>query len=442
LAGELRCLLALALPVMLSRAGLLAMTTADTVMTGWAGGDGLALLAIGLAPFLLLMLIGTGLLTGTVVLVAQAQGAGEPSLCGRIWHLALLDAGIAGGLALLLLCFTEPFLLLFRQAPEIAAGGAEVAWMFALGLPAMFGYIATTLFLEGLGRPQAGVAVIVFGNLLNLPLNHLLIYGGLGLAPQGAAGAALATTLVRWVMLLLILAHVLLWPAYRAYGVTGSFRPSWVLQRKLMRLGVPFAVSQGLETSCFQALTLFCGWLGTTALAAYQIALNVTALIYMATVGLATATAVRVGHGIGAGEPDRAVAAAWLGVAAAAALMLGLAPLVGGGSRSIAQLYTADLAVVDLAAGCLLLVAAIIVADGLQGVLAGALRGAADVWVPMIIHLASFWCVLLPVAWLLAFPLDLGVFGLLGGILTGLSAATVLLSRRLVLLPGRKLARL
>jgi MATE family multidrug resistance protein len=77
LSHELRALVALAVPVMLSRAGLLVMTTVDTVMTGWAGAEQLAFLAIGLAPFVLLMLIGTGALTGTVVLVAQAQGAGE-----------------------------------------------------------------------------------------------------------------------------------------------------------------------------------------------------------------------------------------------------------------------------------------------------------------------------------------------------------------------------
>ena len=78
LADELSGLVRLAFPVMVSRAGLLVMTTVDTVMTGWAGGDELAYLAIGLAPFVFLMLVGTGLLTGTVVLVAQARGPARP----------------------------------------------------------------------------------------------------------------------------------------------------------------------------------------------------------------------------------------------------------------------------------------------------------------------------------------------------------------------------
>jgi MATE family multidrug resistance protein len=441
LRGELRALLALAIPVVVSRAGLLVMTTVDTVMTGRAGGDQLAYLAIGLAPFVFLMLVGTGLLTGTVVLVAQAHGAGEGPSCGRIWHTALIDALLAGLLAIIALRHTEWFLLAFGQTPAIASGGGEVAWILALGMPAMLGYVATTLFLEGLSQPRVGVVVIILGNLLNIPLNQLLIHGGFGLPPMGAAGAALATTVVRWLMLLLIVGYALVATSVRAFGSADGFRPCRRLQAKLLRLGVPFAVSQGLEAGAFQGLTLFCGWLGATALAAYQISVNVTALVFMATVGLATATAVRVGRGIGAGEPARAMAAAWLGAGATLAAMLALAPLITLGAPAIAGVYTADPGVLGVAVGCLGLVAAVIVADGAQGVLTGALRGAADVWRPMVIHVASFWLILVPAAWLLAFPLGFGVEGLLGGILAGLTVTALLLARRLKGLPTRSLAR-
>ena len=236
------------------------------------------------------------------------MGRGEAAACGRIWHAALLEAALFGVLAILLLWHTEAFLVAFGQSPTIARGGAGVAWMLVLGMPAMLGYIATTLYLEGVGRPEVGVAVIAFGNLLNIGLNGLLIYGGLGIAPGGAAGAALATTLARWVMLALIVGYTLLAPSLRAYGSADRFRPDWRLQAKLARLGGPFAVSQGLESGAFQSLTLFCGWLGATALASYQIALNITALVFMATVGLATATAIRVGSGIGAGAPGAGIA--------------------------------------------------------------------------------------------------------------------------------------
>ena len=313
--------------------------------------------------------------------------------------------------------------------------------MLGLGMPAMLGYVATSLYLEGLGRPLAGVGVIAIGNLVNLALNWVLIYGSGDPLPAGAVGAALATTVARWVMLVLLVGYVLLAPSLRQFGPTGWPRLRWWLQAKLLRLGLPFAVSQGLETSAFQGLTLICGWLGATALAAYQIAVNVTAMVFMATVGLATATAVRVGAGIGAGNPGQARAAGWLGVVVTFAVMIVLAPMIALGGRVIASIYTDTIAVEVLAVQALYLVALVVIADGLQGVLTGALRGAADVWVPMLIHVGSFWLVLIPAAWLLAFPLGHGTPGLVGGVLAGVLTASLLLALRLSQLPDAKLTR-
>lgn len=442
LGAELRALVRLALPVSLSRAGLLLMTTIDTVMVGWAGPDQLAYLAIGLSPFVLLMLMGVATLTGTVVLVAQAHGAGELREAGRIWQHALLQALVLGGLSILVLSRTELLFRLTGQTPAITAGGAEVAFWLGLGMPGMLGFLATTLYLEALGRARPGVVVMLAGNLANIPLNQVLINGLLGLPAMGAAGAAFATSLVRWAMLAALAGYVLLAPSLRATGVRAPPRWSRAIQMRLLRLGMPFAISQGLETSAFQSVTLICGWLGPTALAAFQIALNVTALIYMATVGLATATAVRVGRSIGGGDTSTARLAAWLGLGVLLAVMLTLAPLLLAYAPAIARLYTQDAAVAELTIRCLALVAVIIIFDGGQGVLTGALRGAADVWRPMQIHVASFWLILLPASWLLAFPLRQGVIGLFGGILLGVGAAACLLLARLIRLPWEAVARL
>ena len=115
--------------------------------------------------------------------------------------------------------------------------------MLGLGMPAMLGYVATTLYLEGLGRPLAGVGVIAIGNLLNLALNWLLIYGSGDPLPAGAVGAALATTVARWVMLVLLVGYVLLAPSLRQFG------PSWTAAPALVAAGQaapPRAAVRGL----------------------------------------------------------------------------------------------------------------------------------------------------------------------------------------------------
>ena len=96
LGHDLRRTIALALPVMLARMGVVLLLTVDTVLVGRAGGRDLAFFAISTAPQLIMQTIGVGLLLGTVVLTAQADGAKRYEECGRIWRLALILAGSLG----------------------------------------------------------------------------------------------------------------------------------------------------------------------------------------------------------------------------------------------------------------------------------------------------------------------------------------------------------
>jgi MATE family multidrug resistance protein len=236
---------------------------------------------------------------GTVVLTAQTDGAGRPAECGRIWRLALLNGAAFGSLFGLLLLPGEAILLALGQRSEISAHGGAVLVMFALGMPAILMFTATTFFLEGIGRPSPGMVVMGLANLVNFGLNYVLMFGPWHM---GATGAALATSITRWFMFLALAGYVLAMRDRRRYGIGGPMAGHWHLERKLAGLGWPIAVSYGLENGAFFAAATFAGWLGAVPLAGYQIVLNVMALIYMLAIGIATATAVRVGN---AGRPTR-----------------------------------------------------------------------------------------------------------------------------------------
>jgi multidrug resistance protein, MATE family len=426
--------LRLAGPVMASRAGLLVMTAVDTVMAGRAGADQLAFYGIAMAPQLAFLLVGIGLMTGTVVLTAQSDGGGRPEICGRIWRLALLNALVTGLLFAALLLGGEAILLALGQDPAIAAGGGEVLLMFAPGMPAILMYSATTLFLEGLGRSLPGMVVMVGANLLNLGLNALLMFGPL---EMGAAGAALATSLTRWLMLLALAGYVLLMPGRERYGVLAPLAGHWRLEAKLARLGWPMALSFGLEHAAFFAAATFAGWQGAAPLAAWQIILNTMALIYMLAIGLATATAVRVGNAVGRRDRTALARAGWVGLAIGVALMLALLPLLHGTRGAIARIYTDDPAVLAIAVPGLALGAWILVVDASQGILTGALRGAADIWAALVIQLISFWLICIPACYLLGPVLGHGVRGLLWGLFLGLAVAAGLLVARFRVLASR-----
>jgi len=427
--------LRLAGPVMLARAGLLVMVSVDTIMCGRVAAQELAFYGIALAPHLAFLLVGIGLLMGTVVVTAQTDGAGRPAECGRIWRLGLVNAAAFGSLFGLLLLPGASILLALGQAPEISRGGGAVLVMFALGMPPILMFSATTFFLEGIGRSAPGMVVMAIANLLNFGLNYALMFEPWQL---GATGAALATSITRWFMFLALAGYVLAMRERDRYGVRAPMTGHWHLQRKLARLGWPIALSFGLENGAFFAAATFAGWLGAVPLAAYQIVLNVMALIYMLAIGLATATAVRVGNAVGRRDRAGLARAGWVGLGLGIVMMLCLIPLLYGSSGAIARIYTADTAVVAIAAPGLVLAAWILVADASQGIMTGALRGAADIWACIGVQFISFWLISIPLCYLLAHPLELGIAGLLWGLFVGLLAAALLLAWRFKALAARE----
>jgi MATE family multidrug resistance protein len=428
--------LRLAAPVMLARAGLLAMTTADMVMCGWLAADEIAYYGIAQTPQMAFLLIGVGLLMGVVVMAAQFDGAGRPAECGRIWRLGLLNAVLIGLLAALLLLPGEPVLRALGQDGGIAEGGGRAVAMFAYGMPGIFLFTASSAFLEGISRPLPGMAAMALGNVLNALLNALLMFGPFSM---GAEGAALGTSITRWAMALGLISYILFaMPGRRTYGVRASMGGHWRLERRLLGLGWPMGLSFALEHGAFFAAAAFAGWLGATSLAAYHVVLNVMALIYMLAIGISVATGVRVGNAVGKGDQAGIKQAGWSGGGFGVATMLLLAPVLIVGNDAIVALYTDEPAVARLAATGLLIAACILASDAAQGILIGALRGAADIWPSLAIQTGSFWLVAIPLCYIFSFYAKYDIHGLLFGLFFGLTMAALLLGWRFAVLTGRE----
>src|SRR5258708_37712966 len=106
----------------------------------------------------------------------------------------------------------------------MAAGGGHVMLMWAIGMPAAVLYMATGSFLEGISRPRAAMVVSLAANLVNFPLAWAMIFGHWGLPAMGAAGAALATSITRWLMFLVLTGRALLMPDAARFGIHAPLR--------------------------------------------------------------------------------------------------------------------------------------------------------------------------------------------------------------------------
>ncbi len=420
----------LAFPVMLARAGIIIMISVDTAMCGYAGSAQLAHYGIALAPQSFLLVLGIGLLTGTAVLTAQAKGAGRLGDCGSVWHTSLIIAAVGGCLTGGILLLGDSLLLAFGQSPAVAAGGGKALIASAPGMPATLLFLATTFYLEGIGRPRPGMIVALLANLLNAALNWLLIEGQLGAPALGASGAMLATSITRWCMFLALALYVLTMADRHRYGSDLKLAVAPATTVKLLRIGIPLSIAIAFEAGTFGAVTFFAGLLGEIELAGYQAAHNVTTLIFMLAIGLGNATAVRVATAIGRMDQASMAAAGWAGALLVIAMMVGAGLIIGGFDFWIARIYSNDPEVLAVIQAGLGVIALIVVVDGAQAVLVNALRGAGDVLVPTAIYFLAFPGVAIPLSFYLGVEIAGGVPGLLYGLLIGLGLAAGLLGWR------------
>lgn len=364
-----------------------------------------------------------GLLMGVPVLVARETGAGNDAAAGPIWRRGLAFGFALGAALCALLQFSETLYLATGQAPELAARAARVTQVVAFALPCIATYYVSAAFLEAQHRPGVALAAILAGNLANLGLNLVLVFGAGPIRPLGALGSALATVIVFASLSLGMALYVArTFPERRRYGIGGGASapaPPLSLQA---RMGLASGASFFLEAGTFAAMTLIVGRLGALALAVHGVLFQFLALTFMVAYGIAGATQVRVGNAWGRGDPlDMAAHAGWTG--------LGLAVLLTGAATAIyaafpqpfLRLFTSEAEVIAAARPVVAWVVLATVFDGGQSIMNNACRGRGDTWVPTLLHFGSYWLVMVPFAWALTFPAGQG----LAGVYQAIAAASV-----------------
>jgi MATE family multidrug resistance protein len=206
----------------------------------------------------------------------------------------------------------------------------------------------------------------------------------------------------------------------------------------LIWLGAPAAGQILLEVGAWNLATLSAGWLTAEALATHQIVLNYASLTFMVPLGVSSAVAVSVGQAVGAGDPERARRAGWLGLGLGTAFMLTAAAIFVVAPGPLIALYTHDPQVMAVGPGILGLAAIFQIFDGIQVVSTGALRGLGETRIPMLANLVGYWVLGLPLGFTLCFALHWGIYGLWIGLL----AALILIGSMLLLRWNRDSKRL
>ena len=429
LTEDIKILLNLAWPVVISRVGILTLGITDTVMVGRYASEHLAYLGIGMVPSNIYILIMIGLLMGTSVLVSNRFGAGQYDKTGEVlWH--ALPWGFAIGLIGFLFCyFGEFWLLLTGQDAVLAEKGGHISVIAGLSLPLAAVHMTTGFFLEGIRNPRPGMVIMIAANIINIFANYFLVYGVYGFPELGAEGSIWATFIVRCMQVVAILSYVWFFIDHEKFGLSKP-KITWRGGTDLRRIGYASGISMGLENGAFNALVLFAGFLGTAAVAAHVIMINVFALFFMMGLGFGVATAVSVGNANGAGDMRQVTRWAWLGLSIQSVVMVVAGILMWVTAQQAGEFFSNDPAVYNLAAAMIAWVAMSLVFDTGQSLMAMALRARGDTWVPTFIHFIAYGVVMIPLAYLFIFPLGRGAMGLADGVILGTFVPFILVMLR------------
>ena len=435
---DLSTLLKLSGPVVLSRLGIMTMGLTDAVVVGRYSATELGYHALGWAPTSVILTAVVGLLTGIQVMTARVIGEGRPERTGAILRRGLSYAlwiGLASTAVLMLV--GPPFLNVIGLEKDLAEGATRVLLIFSLSLTGYAISVAASFWLEGLSRPGPAAWAMWAANVVNLALVLLLVPGTLGLPAMGAAGAAWATTGARAFLAVAMLSYIALMPQARSLGVFARPERDRAAEAEQRRIGYGAGASNFLEVSAFASMNIIAGWISGLTVAAWAIVLNVAAIVFMVPLGLATGAAVLVGKAYGARDPAGVNRAGAISFALTAVFGLLVSLAIWPTANLIAGGYTTDAATIALAAPALVLSCLFFFPDCLQVVAAQALRARGDVWLPTYTHLASYILVMMPLAWWLAIPMEMGIIGIVWAVVAASFLSAGLLLGRFWLLSRR-----
>jgi MATE family multidrug resistance protein len=438
LALELAETLKLAVPLALTQLGQIAMMTTDLAFIGRLGDGAVAAAALAHTIFFVSFTVGMGLVSAVAPLAAQAYGARNPHRVRRSLRVGLW-AALLISLPVMALPFRgEQILLALGQSP--AAAGLAQQYLFGLAwsiLPGLW-FLAIRGFMSAINRPEPILWITLAAIPANALLVYLLLYGEWGLPRLDLFGAGLATSFVNFAMFLAGLWFAVRRRPFRKYHVLGHvWRIDWPLMRQLVVLGAPISISFLLEYGLFGAAGLLMGLISTTALAAHQIALQIVAILFMVPFGIGMAATVRVGHAFGRGDAPAVRRAGLVATGLGIVFMAVMTLAVVLGRFAIAQIFLGEGtdAAAELSATLLLVGATFFIADGIQTIAAGSLRGMNDTRIPLLFAIFSYWLIGFPFACGLGFRTPLGAVG----VWIGLSCGTMVYAA-LLLLRFRRLA--
>lgn len=424
-------ILRLGTPIILGQLGNVILGFIDTMMVGHYSAEALSSAGFVTNIFNLGIVAMIGFSYGATPIIGAHYGRKEHNNVGASFKDSIYANILCGAIIF------AAYLLLYinignlGQPQELIPTMRPYFLTFLLALPFIAFFNCLKQFTDTVAATKTAMWVILTGNITNIILNYLLIFGVAGFPELGLTGAGIATLISRVVMVAMLCILIKRQSKFSIYGK--GFREHSSKRKEIARMfnvGTPLALQMGMETASFSLASLLMGWLGATELAAFQVLCITGSLCFLIYYSIGAAASIRISHYRGRNEWENVeeTAKASLHIILFTALVLSL--LIALLKKQFAAIFTDDYEIQAMFTALLIPMLAYQISDGIQTNYANALRGI-EVTKPLGIYaFISYICLALPTSYILGFVAQQGAMGVAYGLPVGLTVAAILYYRR------------
>ena len=433
--------LKIGIPIFGSQLSYMIMHTTDTIVSGRYSSEELAGLVLAGAFTFPIYMLFQGIMFAITPIVAQLYGSKEFTKIGQkmrqIFWIAIL---IAFSIFFIFL-FLSKILLFFPLDKDILSISTESLRSVSVGMffYVLFRYLSS--YSEGMTLTLPVFFVVLFGALINIPLDIIFAFGYFGIPEMGSEGCGYATSIVSMIMFFLMLRIILSSKKYKKTELLKEFNgPSLKVSKEILKLGVPIGVGIFAEMTMFSGAAIIIGQLGDKILSGHAVALNIASILFMLPLAIGLAGSTRVGNLLGEKKFLDAKYSSYVGVSLCfiGALFNMIMLLIF--KENFSSIYSKDIEVINVAISLLIYASIFQIPDGIQMGSLGALRGYKDTFAPMVFLLISYWIFAIPLGYFLTnygFTKPLGAEGMWISMIMGLVLFSLFIFNRLRLVSSR-----
>jgi len=418
--------LTLAFPIILSQLGQVTVSIVDTFMVGILGTVELAAVAFASSIYSLIFIFGLGFSLGQTPHVGKSFGKKQWWKIGVIFQNSLLINITLGILLTVVMFFTTPLLYHLNQPISVVTVAMPYFnWLLASTVPVLI-FFSCRQFAEGVGNTKIAMWVTISGNIINIFLNYMLIFGKFGFPALGVEGAGISTFIVRSLMALAFVVLIFRNSALKRFTQFFAIKKIHIKAIiTLIKTGFPISGQLVVEVLAFSLSAIMIGWINEVNLAAHQIVLQLASATFMVGLGVGAASTILISQQFGSKRYNvtRITALTSLHLVTIFNTLTAVAFIVL--RYQIPSWFSSDPEVIKVAAQLLIIAGIFQLFDGWQMVGLASLRGLADVTFAMFIAITSYVIISLPVGYFLGFTCNFGSAGVWTGLCIGLIVAAI-----------------